>query len=57
MSKNHETTGRVEQIVERKKGGASKHSQVTVSGNFVPQQTPTDKSKPAIDKAKAKAKK
>ena len=53
MSKNRETT----RIVERKKVGASKHSQVTVSVNFVPQQTATDKSKPAIDKAKAMAKK
>lgn len=57
MSKNHETARTVEQIVERKKSGVSKHSQVTVSGTFVPQRTPTDKSKTATTKAKAKAKK
>lgn len=51
------TTRTVEQIVERKKSGASKHSQVTVSGYHVPQQTPTDESKTAVSKATAKAKK
>ncbi len=49
MPKNQETT----KTVERMTGGASEHSQVTVSGKPVPRQTPTDKSANAATKAKA----